>query len=101
MTFNNLIRRWRSGDTTLDPDPGNWVVMSPLDLMSITQFQPANGRAIFNTHRDPAWLLVAAGCANDGFAVVLQGSIDDARQMLFHYAPSREVEAWMLIWVEQ
>lgn len=101
VTFNNLIRRWHSFDMTWFDDPGNWAVMSPIDLMSTTQFQLANGRAIFNTHRDPAWLLVAAGCAKDGLTVVLQGSIDDVRQMLFQTLLKREVEGWMLIWFEQ
>ena len=101
VTFNNLIRRWRSYDTTWFPGPGNWAVMSPIDLMSTTHFRLANGGAIFNTHSDPAWLLVAAGCAKDGLTVVLQGSIDDVRQMLFQTLLKREVEGWMLIWFEQ
>ena len=80
--FNNLIRRRPSSKLTHVAHPGNCAVMSMIDLIAISQFQLANGRAVFNTHSDPAWLLVAAGCAKDGSAVVFQGSIDDACRMI-------------------
>ena len=75
VTFNNLIRSWPKRDPGLPPD--HWVVMSPSELIDITHFQVTNWNAIFNTHSDPAWLLMAAGCAKDGSACVVQGSIDD------------------------
>ncbi len=101
VTLNNLIRRRPSNKLTFTAHPGDCAVMTPFDLMDITQFQLANGRAIFNTHRDPAWLLVAAGCAKDGFAVVLQGSIDDARRVISESFTHNEGQGKMLIWLEE
>ncbi|KAK0507671.1 hypothetical protein JMJ35_009560 [Cladonia borealis] len=95
VAFNNLIRKPRSRELTRDPQTMNRAVMSSIDLLDITQFQLANGFAIFNTHSDPVWLLVAAGCAEDGSAIVLEGSFDDARHMI-----SRCFEGKILLWFE-
>ena len=72
--------------------------MSPMDLIDITHFQLANGRAIFNAHSDPAWLLVAAGCAKDGFAVVLQGSFDDASRVIPGSTLDQKGDGKLFIW---
>lgn len=34
------------------------------------------GWAIFNTGKNPAWLLAAAGCAELGYAVIHRGPFD-------------------------
>ena len=101
VTFNNLIRRPPSNKLTFTARPGDCAVMTPFDLIDITHFELANGRAVFNTHSDPAWLLVAAGCAKDGFAVVLQGSIDDARRVISESFIHNEGQGKMLIWFEK
>ena len=95
VTFNNLIR---------GPYPEvynsmyafQWAAMSPMDLIDVTHFQLVNGYAIFNAQSDPAWLLVAAGCAMDGFAVVLQGSIDEACLVITRL----KAEGRLFIWFE-
>ena len=98
VTFNNLIRRPHSRQLADSAYLGNYAVMSPTDLMDMTHFQLANGRAIFNAHGDPAWLLVAAGCAKDGCAVVLQGSIDDACRVIPRLIFDEKGEGKICIW---
>ena len=98
VTFNNLIRRPPSSVIADIGHLGNCAAMSPIDLMDITQFQLANGRAIFNAHSDPAWLLVAAGCAKDGFAVVLQGSFDDASRVIPGSMLDQKGDGKLFIW---
>ena len=80
VTFNNLIRRQLSGQAI--GGMGRCLAMSPIGLLDLAHFQLEDGCAIFNAHSDPAWLLAAAGCAKDGFAFVLQGSIDNARHAI-------------------
>ena len=104
VTFNNLIRRPFSQklgeiDYLLDCR-GHSVAMSPMDLLDVTHLQVANGRAIFNAHSDPAWLLAAAGCAKDGFARVFQGSIDDVRLAIDEFTFDRTGQGKILIWFE-
>ena len=100
VTFNNLIRRPSSSKLADIDCLGNCAAMSPMDLIDVTHFQLANGRAIFNAHSDPAWLLVAAGCANDGFGVVFQGSIDDFCHLITEFSYYEWGQGKMLIWFE-
>ena len=100
VTFNNLIRRWPSRELTHTAYPYNCVGMSPIDLLDINHFQLANGHAIFNTHSDPAWLLVAAGWTKDGLAIVVQGSFHDLRCAIFEWLMYGKEGGKMFIWCE-
>ena len=95
VTFNNLIRR----SLSYMLDYIDCVAMSPMDLLDVTHFQLANSRAIFNAHGDPAWMLAAAGCAKDGFAIVLQGSFDDASRVVSR-SRWNEGDGKLFIWFE-
>ena len=99
VTFNNLIRRPPSSKLPYNVS-GNCAVMSQMDLIDTNHFQLANGAAVFNTHGDPAWLLVAAGCAKDGFAIILQGSTGDACRVICEFSVWRGDKGKMLIWFE-
>ena len=98
VTFKNLIQPhfpnygWN--------DKHKWAAISPMDLIDVTHFQLVNGHAIFNAQSDPAWLLVAAGCARDGHTNVLQGSIDDISILINHSYYPELVEGFLFIWFE-
>lgn len=98
VTFNNLIRRPLSCQNI--GDMGRCLAMSPMGLRDVTHFRLANGNAIFNTHSDPAWLLAAAGCAKDGFAYVVQGSMNNARHAISRPKYKVKGECKLFIWFE-
>ena len=71
-----------------------------MDLIELNHFQLANGGAVFNTYGDPAWLLAAAGCAKDGFASIIQGSIDDVCRLMTEFSFYERVQGRILICFE-
>ena len=100
VIFNNLIRRPPTSKLPGSPNQSKCAVMSSMDLIDLNHFQLANGGAVFNTYSDPAWLLAAAGCAKDGFASILQGSIDDVCHLITEFSFYERKEGKMLIWFE-
>lgn len=100
VTFNNLIRRPPSMSSNHNSELGTCVVLSRRDLIEMNHFHLEHGYAIFNARSNPAWLLVAAGCAEDGSASVLQGSIDDVCSLMVEDSFEKALERKMWIWFE-
>ena len=100
VTFNNLIRGPPTSKILGARREASCAIMSPMDLIDLNHFELANGAAVFNNHNAPAWLLVAAGCAKDGHAIVIQGSIIDSCCAIPRTRCGEKVEGKLFIWFE-